>query len=466
MNDFLNPNNESMNQEDEREEVLSPEVGENTENDIPQENAQSLPHEEEQTTFEEQTADEPEYRELQNSFNPVNYTEVKPINDYKPMNKGLKVFALIIVVIIAMSSCCVAGYFLGKSGSAINTGASVPKMDLAARPKDTDEMTAAQVYETVNKTVVGILVYNDGKEAGQASGIIYSKDGYIVTNDHIYSEIPSARFKVYTHDGKEYDAKYVAGDKISDLAVLKIDGEVFEPASFGDSDQLFSGQNVVAIGRPDGAESPSSITSGIVSAVNRRVRNSTNYSARLIQIDCAINPGNSGGALSDMYGHIVGITCSKLAGSVYDNVGYAIPTTVMQRIVKELIEEGKVVSRAKLGITYTAVNSVMADLNGYKTTGLLIASVSEDSGLYGQAEEGDFITRINGEKVTSDDVVLDILENQKAGNTVDITVVTSSGKSKTVKVKLQANIGESSYTTEAALPEKSENGGTFDFPLD
>ena len=124
------------------------------------------------------------------------------------------------------------------------------------------------------------------------------------------------------------------------------------------------------------------------------------------------------------------------------------------------------VSRAKLGIPYTAVNSVMADLNGYKTNGLLIASVSEDSGLYGQAEEGDFITRINGEKVTSDDVVLDILENQKAGNTVDITVVTSSGKSKTVKVKLQANIGESSYTTEAALPEKSENGGTFDFPLD
>ena len=460
MNDFLN-DNEQIN------EVPSEEKNPQTETeDVFEEEA-----------FEEEAIEEedeeyisaPAFEDYEKSFAPISYSEVKPMNDYKPMSMGIKVFSMVMAFIIAISGATLAGYFIGKNqDTSYSIGnVSVPEIDLAARPKDTDEMTSAQVYEKVDKSVVGVTAYNSDGEGSVASGIIYSKDGYIVTNDHIYSEVPSAKFKIYTNDGKEYNAKYVAGDKVSDLAVLKIDGKKdFTPAIFGDSDELYSGQSVVAIGKPDGSQLESSITDGIVSAPNRRVKNDANYLARLIQVDCAVNPGSSGGALSDKYGHIVGITCSKLVGNVYDNVGYAIPTTIMEMVVKELIKEGKVVSRAKLGITYTAIDSVSAEINGYKNTGMLIASVSEDSGLYGLAQKDDIITEINSQPVTSDEVVLDILEKLKAGDTVSITVVTPSSGSKTVKVKLGANIGESSYTTEKKSSIEQGNGGTFDFPLD
>ena len=291
--------------------------------------------------------------------NKINYSDVLPINDYKPMSRGLKVFALIMAAVIMLTGASVAGYFLGRNS--VSTGARKNvTVNLAAKPADTDEMTAAEVYEKVDSSVVGITIYNSEGSGSQASGVFYSEDGYIVTNDHIYSEVGAPKFKVYTADGKEYDAKYIAGDQVSDLAVLKIDGSGFTPAEFGNSDEIIYGENVVAIGRPSDATQASSITKGIISSTGRRVRTTSNYSAKLIQTDSAINPGSSGGALVNMYGQVIGITSSKLAGVSYDAVGYAIPTKTMKRICDELIKEGKVVSRAKLGITYTAINSVTA----------------------------------------------------------------------------------------------------------
>lgn len=468
MNDFLNEN-EANTFED---------ATENTQ-EILQETAQEIDTKAEKTIERslkaevnteqknEETAKEPVFDEKYESvYNPVNYSPVEPIADYRPMNKGLKVFAFIMAAVVLLTGSCVVGYYIGKNNMGKIGNTARPDVDLATRPTDTDEMTSAQVYEEVNKSIVGILTYNAAGDGGNASGIIYSKDGYIVTNDHIYDEIASPKFKIYTSEGKEYEAEYIAGDKISDLAVLKVKGAEFEPAVFGDSDEIFAGQNVVAIGRPNGAENESTITNGIVSSVNERVQNATNYSARLIQTNCAINPGNSGGALVDMYGQVVGVTASKLAGTVYDNVGYAIPTTVMKRIVDELIAKGKVVSRAKLGITYSAINSALAEINGYKHTGLLIASVAEDSGLYGKAEKGDFITHINGTEVTRDDIVLDIIEKCSAGDTISVTIIDSLGVEKTVEAVLKANIGESSYTDKAIEKDKEESsGGTFDFPF-
>ena len=284
--------------------------------------------------------------------------------------------------------------------------------------------------------------------------------------------MPAAKFKVYTSDGKQYDAKYVAGDKISDLAILKIDGGSFTPAVFGDSEQIVYGENVVAIGRPSDATEASSITKGIISSVARRVKTTTSYSAKLIQTDSAINPGSSGGALVNMYGQVVGITSSKLAGVSYDAVGYAIPTKTMKRICSELIKQGKVVSRAKLGITYTAINSVTAEIGGYSHEGLYVASVSEDSDLYGKIGEGDIITGINGTEVTSDDIVLDIIDNCSAGDKISVTVVTKTGAEKSFEAALKANIGESSYSTDinagtsgSSGSDSSSGGGTFNFPF-
>ena len=402
--------------------------------------------------------------------NRINYSDVLPVNDYKPMSRGLKVFALIMAAVIMLTGASVAGYFLGRSsvGSGARKNVAV---NLAAKPADTDELTAAQVYEKVNSSVVGITVYNSAGDGSQASGVFYSEDGYIVTNDHIYSEVGAPKFKVYTSDGKEYDAKYIAGDQVSDLAVLKIDSSGFAPAQFGNSDEIVFGENVVAIGRPSDATQASSITKGIISSTGRRVRTTSNYSAKLIQTDSAINPGSSGGALVNMYGQVIGITSSKLAGVSYDAVGYAIPTKTMKRICEELIKEGKVVSRAKLGITYTAINSVTAEINGYDCVGLYVASVSEDSDLFGKISEGDVITHINGIEVTSDDIVLDIIEESSAGDKISVTVLNTKGNEVTLEAQLKANTGESSYSTVIDSSENKDDnssdgsGGTFNFPF-
>ena len=405
-----------------------------------------------------------EDNEYRNSYEPIQYSEVKPIESYKSVSRGLKVFSIVIAAVILLTGSCTAGYFLGKSKASFSSGGKV-SVDLAAKPKDTDESTAAEVYEQINKSIVGIYVYNTSGLAAQASGVIYSDDGYVVTNDHIYSEVPLPKFKVYTYDGKEYDAEYVAGDSISDLAVIKVKNANLKAAVFGNSGELYCGENVVAVGRPNGAAESSSITKGIISALNRRVKTTSNYSSRLIQTDSAINPGSSGGALVNMYGQVVGITSSKLAGVAYDLVGYSIPTTTVKRIVEELISNGKVTTRAKLGITYTAIDSVMSGIKGYDYVGLYVASVGEDSDLYGKLSAGDVITHINGIEITKDDVVLDIIDDSKAGDKVTLTVI-SSGSTREYEATLRANIGESSYKTQSSDDDGSSfsSGGSFNFP--
>lgn len=422
-----------------------------------------------QTTSEPETAPQSEPlktaaptfsgREYSSVYNEVNYTPVKD-EEVVSNRKGLKVFALIMALVILLTGSCLAGYFVGKNGITL-TGKSV--IDLAARPTDTDELTPAQVYKKVSPSVVGIAIYDSEGKGGNATGIVLSANGYIVTNDHIYSEIVNPKFKVFTSDGKEYEAKYIGGDLISDVAVLKVDGAQFTPATFGNSDELYCGQNVVAIGNPNGAMMPSSVTEGIISATDYRITGSSNYSTKAIQTTSAINPGSSGGALVDMYGHIIGVTYLKTASSAYDNVGFAIPTTVMKRVADELISDGKVVSRAKLGITYQEITSIIAEIKGYNHVGILIASVSEDSGLYGIAKEGDFITHINGQEIVNSSVVLDIVENSKAGDIITLTIISESGATRTVQAELKANPGQSSYKTSDNSGSQNNNG-IFDFP--
>ncbi len=407
-------------------------------------------------------------------WNKVNYTQDLPITDYKPMNKGLKVFCLILAAVIVLTGSCTAGYFLGRNSVSGDYIGSIIDIDLESRPKNEDALTPAQVYAEVNESIVGIRVYNASGQMGDASGVIYTDDGYIVTNDHIYSEIGAPKFKIYTHDGTEYDAVYVAGDVVSDLAVLKIeDGSGFKAASFGNSNELYYGEDVVAIGRPSDATDASSITGGMVSMTKKRVKTTSSYTARLIQTDSAINPGSSGGALVNMHGQVIGITSSKLAGEEYDDVGFAIPTTTMKRVVEQLISGGKVTDRAKLGITYTEVNSVTAQMGGYDSAGLYVVSVGEDSDIFGKVGEGDMITHVNGKAITNDDIILDVIEDCKAGDTITLTVVSKNGKQTDYSVKLKANIGESSYSeviTQSGADSQqnsseSSGGGTFDFPF-
>ena len=404
-------------------------------------------------------------------WNKVEYTPAGKIEDYKPMGRGLKIFCVVMAAVIALTAATAAGYFMGRGSVAHNYIGGKVEVDLAAKPTNKDQSTPSQVYQEVNESIVGIRVYNEAGQMSDASGVIYSKDGYIVTNDHIYSEIGAAKFKVFTFDGTEYDAVYVAGDTVSDLAVLKIEnGKGFKVAEFGDSQQLINGESVVAIGRPNDATDNSSITSGLISLTRRRVKTTSSYTASLIQTDSAINPGSSGGALVNMYGQVVGITSSKLAGVEYDAIGFAIPTKTMKRVVEQLIAHGQVKDRAKLGITYTEVNSVTAEIENYNAVGLLVVSVGEDSDIYGKVGEGDFITHVNGIEITNDDIVLDIIEDCKAGDTISLTVLLKNGNEADFDVRLRANISESSYSTvigdrEEPQENTESGGGIFDFPF-
>lgn len=384
-------------------------------------------------------------------------------SDKQTASKGVKVFALVMAAVIALTASCVTGYFLGLN-DVFSTNDI--KLNLSAKPDLKNEYTPAEVYERVNKSIVGIRVYNAAGQMGDASGIVYSKDGYIITNDHIYSSIPSAKFKIYMYDGKEYDAQYVAGDTVSDLAVLKIKGvKNLSVAEFGNPNEMVCGENVVAIGRPSDATDKTSITRGVISLLRRRVTTTSSYSASLIQTDSAINPGSSGGALCNMYGQVIGVTASKLVATGYDSFGFAIPTTTVQRVVTQLIKHGKVIDRAKLGISYTEINSVAAEVQGLQSTGLLVAEVSSDSDAAGKIKEGDIITHIDGKIITHDDLVLDIIESKKAGDKITVTVINERGSSTSFEIELKANVGESSYSNDIPTPNTpSTPGGDFNFP--
>ena len=375
---------------------------------------------------------------------------------------------LVLVFVIVLCGVFTGGYYLGKNHKKTSYGGTNSLL-LESKPNDSAILSSEQVYTAVNPSVVGILIYNKSGIKGYASGVVYSEDGYIITNDHIYADFENPQFKVYTYDGSVYTAAFVAGDTRSDLAVLKINSAGFFPAKFGNSDELIFGERVYAIGRPNDATADSSITTGIISFLNRRVANSTNYSSKLIQTDSAINPGSSGGALVNQYGQVIGITSSKLVGSAYEGVGYSIPTTTVKKVVESLIANGKVVDRARMGISYQEIDEITAEISNYQSSGLYVASVSEESGFYGKLSVGEMIIEVNGARIKSDSVMLDAIEAAKPGDEMTLTVIAKTGVTRNITGKLIADQGTSSYVNESSditpLPEK-DNDNNNSLPSD
>ena len=267
-----------------------------------------------------------------------------------------------------------------------------------------------------------------------------------------------------------YSADYVAGDTRSDLAVLKISDAknvTFKPAKLGNSAQATVGESVIAIGRPNGATNPSIASEGIVSALSTRVSITSSYTSSLIQTDSAINPGNSGGALCNVYGQVIGITSAKLVGDEYDGVGYAIPTTTVKKIVESLIKYKKVKGRAKLGISYVHIDELNSEIT--KTPcGLKIGDIDKGCDLYGKSVEiNDIITHVNSTKITHPDIILDIIDQAKPGDTLELKIYSvKKKKSLDITVKLLEDTGSSSYsTTKQENNQKEEyNSSEFNFP--
>ena len=227
---------------------------------------------------------------------------------------------------------------------------------------------------------------------------------------------------VTTFDGLEYEAVVVGVDRTTDLAVLKTNDHDFVPAEFGDAGELSVGEWVLAIGNPGGARFSSSLTRGIISGLDREVGKYSEEGMTYIQTDAAINPGNSGGPLVNMYGQVVGINSSKIVTEGYEGMGFAIPVSRAQPIINNLLSDGYIKGRTRLGIMCREVGSAMSEMYNVPR-GLQITEFNEECTLIGtDAEPGDIIIAIEGETVESLRDVSNLLLRYSPGDQVTLTL--------------------------------------------
>ncbi|MBQ6180797.1 MAG: trypsin-like peptidase domain-containing protein [Ruminococcus sp.] len=296
--------------------------------------------------------------------------------------------------------------------------------------------TTEGIAELVRPSIVEIYTYENAisarnaDELGTGSGIVLSKDGYIVTNAHVLRE--DGYHTVNTLDGNVYPAKIIGRDIKTDIAVIKVDGVELQPATLGDSDETIVGEQVIAIGNP--ANLSSTVTDGIVSAVNRKIRSGdgTGFEMDCIQTNADISPGNSGGALVNMYGQVIGITSSKYVNSSFEGLGFAITINEAVPIMEQLIHDGYVSGRFRIGITLidmssqTKIDAIEEELKfelPEDFSGIYIDSISDDADIKNTAlKEGDFITEVNGKAVRTYNEFYDTISSQYgAGDTVPAT---------------------------------------------
>ncbi|MDT2572697.1 trypsin-like peptidase domain-containing protein [Enterococcus raffinosus] len=292
------------------------------------------------------------------------------------------------------------------------------------------------------------------EEASEGSGVIYKLEGntaYIVTNNHVVEKQDG--LEVLLKDGSKVKATLVGTDSYTDLAVLKVESDKvanIKPATFGDSSSLKVGEPAIALGSPLGSQYANSVTSGIISSLNRQVVNQNDegqtVNINAIQTDAAINPGNSGGPLVNMAGQVVGINSSKIVQTEsnvsVEGIGFAIPSNDVVNVINQLEKDGKVI-RPALGITMASLSDLSTEqvseivkVPSSVTQGVVVGSVqsstpADQAGL----KKYDVITKIDDTDVSSGVELQSELYKHKVGDTVKITYYRQDKKN-TVSVKL------------------------------
>jgi S1-C subfamily serine protease len=317
---------------------------------------------------------------------------------------------------------------------------------------DADEQVNIRVYAAVNRSVVNITTASDagglfGDEAssGTGSGFVFDRKGYILTNYHVVEGAESVQVTLF--DGTTHDARVIGEDASNDVAVVRIDAasDRLVPVALGDSSRVVVGQKVLAIGNPFGLER--TLTTGIVSALDRSLRAKNRRMIKgVIQTDAAVNPGNSGGPLLNSRGEVIGMNTAILS-QVGQSAGisFAVPINTIQRILKPLIEHGRVI-RADLGIT-----RVYSTSEGLLVLGLAEGGAAERAGIlpirarvvrYGSVrvprldpETADLIIAIDGRRVHNVDELLTEVETHTPGEIVTVTVL-RDGRAKDIPVTL------------------------------
>ena len=353
-----------------------------------------------------------------------------------------------------------------KEASKTNSNASNEKslIELASRE---DSLSVPDAVSKVMPAVVGISSefqvsgqnnssnWFFGNYGGQTNtqvatatgtGIVMTSEGYIITNAHVIYDTgtdtnygKATGVSVLMSDKTEYEATIIGYDTDTDIAVLKIDASGLTPAEFGNSDDLQVGELVLAIGNPLGFELFGSVTSGIVSALNREI-NINDKKMSLIQTDAAINSGNSGGPLVNSYGQVIGINSAKMTSTYssasVEGLGFAIPITQAKTIIDDLINYGYVKGRPQLGITCIDVDETTANLYNM-SVGAYVRSVTPNGAAdLAGIQEGDIIIGVNGTAVSTTEEINEKKNEFKAGDTITLTI-SRNGKDTDVQVTLQ-----------------------------
>ncbi|WP_155829889.1 S1C family serine protease [Glycomyces tenuis] len=340
---------------------------------------------------------------------PAGYGPHGPAPQRRPKRGWGKIAAgAVALALLAGGAGGAVGWYLGNDNGSTTVVESV-SMDAGAG------MTYTEIVDKVTPSVVTIVT-----DVAEGSGVVYSEDGYIVTNNHVVEG--AGAVEVRFADGGVGEAEIIATDATQDLAVIQVSGvDDIQPIAFGDSDALQVGDATVAIGSPLGLEG--TVTTGIVSALNRSmsVGNEQQQSpttgqtlSGLIQTDAAINMGNSGGALVNGAGELIGINTAILSpesGNV--GLGFAIPSNTVEDVVEQLIEHGSV-EQGYLGVSVTDTQG-----NGAMVLAVEADSPAAEAGL----AEGDIITAIDGEPITGASEVVSAVQSKASGDTIAITYV-------------------------------------------
>ncbi len=296
---------------------------------------------------------------------------------------------------------------------------------------DSDTMRPEDIYTLACQQVVGVTTeityYNIFGQVGAAAvsgtGFILTDDGYVLTNYHVIEEayLGGHNVSVLSHDGTEYAAAVVGVEADNDLAVLKIDAAGLNAAALGDSNEMQVGQTIYTVGNPLG-ELSYTMTSGIVSAMDRSIQTDNNTTVNMFQIDAAVNTGNSGGPVYNAYGQVIGIVTAKYDSSGMEGLGFAIPISDAHFIANELITNGYVSGKATMGITPITVSSSSAQyynmVQGAYVYSVDAGSCAEKAGL----RTGDIIVAVGETEILNEDSLVNTLKKYHAGDTAQLTI--------------------------------------------
>lgn len=407
------------------------------------------------------------------------------------MKKAIKIILLSLVL---MSCCVLASVIttnvLNKRNSNIvyvSADGNAPYTTLSPAALSSSRMQPIDLTEAAEKTVHGVVhikstvksrtqtyqeipdlidqfmfgarprqrQYRTEPQVGYGSGVILTSDGYIVTNNHVIDR--ADEIQVTLNDNRVFMATVVGADANTDLALIKIEGDEFPVVPMGNSDELKLGEWVLAVGNPFNLTS--SVTAGVVSAKSRNIGiyQGGESIESFIQTDAAINMGNSGGALVNVRGELVGINAAlESPTGTYAGYGFAIPTTIVKKVVADLKEYGTV-QRAMLGIEGDNVISMRQDERnknidfGDAIDGVYVSGLVDGGGaLAAGIKEGDIITEINGKKVKTMNELQENIVQYRPGDKVTVTLI-RNGKNKKIEVELKNSRGNTEIVKDAGM---------------